>query len=704
MAGMNGTADRSAPTATESVARAVDVVREALRFAPADLGLAAGLRAGVAMGLPLALASALRAPGLTWMGLAGFLVTIVDKGGAYRTRATVMSWATVGACAACALGSLAGARLDASLALAFAGATGLSFVRIYGGAAVSAGMITLVLLLVSLARPEPTLALALHRAAWAGAGGLWAMVLALSLWPLRPYRPARFAVGRALRAFAALAADVAGLGADDASAAALRAHRAGVRAAMEDARATLAATRRGRRADTGRGERLLIVLESADRAFAAVVALRELALPAAAQAEVAALAADARRIADVVEAEATDAPVALSPAPTVEPSRKGDAALADALLLRVRALLEDAAAAASSLDDERPARAAEAELAVPASPWREHLTWRSSVARHALRVGVTVTLAVALTHRFALSRGYWVTMAAAVILQPQLPATLSRAVQRVLGTVLGGVLAALLLSRVHDPRAVLALVFALSVVSVAVQPINYALYAALLTPTFVLLAESGAHEPGLVQARIVNTLLGGALALAGARLLWPMSERELFPNTAAEAIDAARALARQAMAEPFDQRSFDAARRDGGVCLLDADASLQRWMAEAPRRAAEVEAPMAFVVYLRGVTSALVALASARTLAAARGVPAAGAGFDAFAEALDAELAALREAVLEGRAPREAGDLAGAAEASGARPTLRRRMEHAAQQVATLRGCVARWVAPERAEGVTSGA
>ncbi len=91
---MCAAAARPAPSLADRAARAAALVREALRFAPVGVSVAAGLRAGVAMGAPLFLAGALGAPGLSWTGLAGFLVTIVDKGGAYRTRAAAMAWAT----------------------------------------------------------------------------------------------------------------------------------------------------------------------------------------------------------------------------------------------------------------------------------------------------------------------------------------------------------------------------------------------------------------------------------------------------------------------------------------------------------------------------------------------------------------------------------------------------------------------------------
>ena len=115
----------------------------------------------------------------------------------------------------------------------------------------------------------------------------------------------------------------------------------------------------------------------------------------------------------------------------------------------------------------------------------------SLLLRHALRLAVVSTLAVALAETCHLKRGYWLTITVVVMLQPYTSATTTRALQRVLGTVLGGVLRRSSDAAFHDPRAILVLSFVSAAACIALLPVNYAAYSIFLTPTFVLLAEPG---------------------------------------------------------------------------------------------------------------------------------------------------------------------------------------------------------------------
>src|SRR5262249_29407145 len=96
--------------------RLLDSLRDAARFAPVRPAVAAGVRGAMATALPLAAAALQGDPLLGWAGLAGFLASIVDKGGAYRTRATAMAWLTLGGAVFCAIAALAGARTDVAIA------------------------------------------------------------------------------------------------------------------------------------------------------------------------------------------------------------------------------------------------------------------------------------------------------------------------------------------------------------------------------------------------------------------------------------------------------------------------------------------------------------------------------------------------------------------------------------------------------------
>src|SRR5262249_39725594 len=108
------------------------------------------------------------------------------------------------------------------------------------------------------------------------------------------------------------------------------------------------------------------------------------------------------------------------------------------------------------------------ELEPPLSPLtrlRAALAPDSIMLRYAVRLALLVTAAVSLTGALGLKRGYWVTITVVLIMQPYMGLTTLKAMQRVLGTVLGGILTAALGALFHDPVAILPLTFVFAGVS-----------------------------------------------------------------------------------------------------------------------------------------------------------------------------------------------------------------------------------------------
>jgi len=192
-----------------------------------------------------------------------------------------------------------------------------------------------------------------------------------------------------------------------------------------------------------------------------------------------------------------------------------------------------------------------------------------------------------------------------------------KTLQRVGGTVLGGVLAAALAVAARTKLAIAGIMVPFTVAAVAVLPLNYAVFVLLLTPVFVLLAEPHPGDWKLAGLRAVNTLLGGLIALAAAQLLWPVRELETYARQLADLLRELRALLAAATndadpATPQWKRTVDDARRRFGVAVTNAEATMQRLITEdspSPRR---VEAAMAITTYGRRVASTLSALAEAR--------------------------------------------------------------------------------------------
>ncbi|HSO33244.1 MAG TPA: FUSC family protein, partial [Labilithrix sp.] len=216
-------------------------------------------------------------------------------------------------------------------------------------------------------------------------------------------------------------------------------------------------------------------------------------------------------------------------------------------------------------------------------------------------------------HRFS-THPHWVTVTTIAVLQPYPGPTSTRAAERVVGTVLGSAVAAAITMTVHAPLALAAVMFPLSVAAVATKPRSYRLFTFFLTPVFVLIAEQHPGDWWTAAARAGDSVLGGAIALVAALLVWPTWEHTRLPD-ALEAMVAAvsryRAVVLDGLATRTEGETATAvatARRAAGIALGEAETSLERWLAEPLRKPADGEHAMQLVTHARRLANACTAL------------------------------------------------------------------------------------------------
>jgi uncharacterized membrane protein YccC len=181
--------------------------------------------------------------------------------------------------------------------------------------------------------------------------------------------------------------------------------------------------------------------------------------------------------------------------------------------------------------------------------------------------------------------GYWATMAILLILQPSIATTWPRSLERAAGSVIGGLIAAVIGVVVHSPIVISIAVFPLIVATMALRPVSYTLFVMFLTPAFVLVAgfaTPGAHEIGYALARLANNVLGCAIAFAATFLLWPTREPDDFRARFAAALGANLDYLAQALREgAHNARALEPLRRTAGIASNEAEASIQRARLEA---------------------------------------------------------------------------------------------------------------------------
>jgi uncharacterized membrane protein YccC len=180
-------------------------------------------------------------------------------------------------------------------------------------------------------------------------------------------------------------------------------------------------------------------------------------------------------------------------------------------------------------------------------------SWSSIYARHAVRLTVTLTLAVILQHLLPLQHAQWLCLAVIFVLRPDFSSTFTRGVGRVAGTIAGAVLASLIAAFHPSDQAYIVLAIVFAACAFALFNVSYALFSTAITGYVVyMLAFGGSPEHTSAFDRVIATLIGGTLALI-AYGLWPAWSHAHVGDDLAALVDAQRTYVRlvlQAFSEP----------------------------------------------------------------------------------------------------------------------------------------------------------
>ncbi|WP_433330572.1 FUSC family protein [Spirillospora sp. CA-294931] len=548
-----------------------------------------GIAASVAVALPLAVGALTgHAAQGSMIALGAYLVALRAPEGPYGARARNLASAVF----VVAIGATIGGHLSGHTWLAVAVVPPIVAL---GSAITWIGPTAALAVLLTAVRP-PTSDV-LYNGFLELLGGLWVSGLLLAPWPARRLRPLRSALTEAADAIAeALDAVSQDVGAPDGTVLAdvdltnpdlaevtrkpdWEERRRAASQALTAARTTYGFYRSGRgREEPSRPERLI---EALARILQETVALRSLVEAARrrppdreweleAQIAVTALAARVRLLAGAIAAkgpaplEAVESEAIRRLSRQSEKIRRAGLAgdedlVAAALIGQIRRSVDRIA---SSVDSARRIVAGGIRIGFgpPRLPSRGPVTsWggrvgravrsRSPRFRQVSRVGLAVAVAMALAAMLPVSHAHWMSITVMLSLRGTYGETMDHLLQRVGGTAIGSVIAAVLLALAPGQLTASLILFVFALAAFTLRSVNFAYWALFGTPLAMMLLDfSQPSDWTAAGERIALTLGGVVVAFLAVRLLWPTGHAERLPIQLGRLLSAHADLARAARA------------------------------------------------------------------------------------------------------------------------------------------------------------
>ena len=642
---------------------------------PGKPAIASSLQALVSVLVPLGIG--------VWIGhpaesvsaiLAAWSVGLVNVDGVYRQKATAKIVAAISITAALLLANLVHGSLWLVALITFLVMFVSGFVGVFGQGVSSIGLSVAITFVVALAKfaAFPDWSSVLQQCALCLAGGIWSTTLSLGLWKLRPYAPVTQALANCYSSLNQLVDAARGrvINRDDHPAQLTRFLQSQdtFTQALTAARARWSAAWSVQRAVNLSGNQLLNLIEDTPLIANSVVVLVEQVVLSSDLPLFRQLQPEIEQAMEQVVAALQQIAAAISTGKssvhlgdldrTIEALNHQLQTLCKQLKSRTSAVQPHDQTALTSLekisstlvrlanqvhtDTERIATLQRADASTLAKstgraanhpnsappkqpvssmlePLRHNLTVHSVLFRHALRLAIVATIAEIVASWLQIPRGYWITLTAVIALKPDYGGTSQSIIERVLGTVFGGIIGIAIVALIHNVWIIGGCLLLLLMLAVAVRPISSSLFVMLLTPAIILLLNVTSHSGWQIGiTRIADSLVGGVLALLGSYLLFPRWERQQLPAQLEITLRANLAYFHQVIGtylQPSNRASAKTIallRRQAALEDTNTATAAQRLFSEPRHIQGNVEPITTLIFYIRRFFNSVTALAEYR--------------------------------------------------------------------------------------------
>ncbi|MBS7563118.1 FUSC family protein [Mucilaginibacter sp. Bleaf8] len=260
----------------------------------------------------------------------------------------------------------------------------------------------------------------------------------------------------------------------------------------------------------------------------------------------------------------------------------------------------------------------------------DNLNLKSSTFKYSLRVAIVCLLGFIITKSSLLMQlvsdimgrklafghhSYWVLLTIIVILKPGFSLSKQRNYQRLVGTIIGGVIGVLILLYVKSSVAQFIIMTFLMVGAYSFQRVNYIVMVILMTPyVLILFRFLGVGGLDIAEERIADTALGSIIAFAATYLIFPTWESEQLRENLRDVITAnvnyLVKIADNISGKTVSVTEYKLARKDVYIKSANLSAAFERMTSEPKSKQRKSKDVHKFVVLNHILSSYIATIAS----------------------------------------------------------------------------------------------
>ncbi|MDO5607334.1 MAG: FUSC family membrane protein [Capnocytophaga sp.] len=237
---------------------------------------------------------------------------------------------------------------------------------------------------------------------------------------------------------------------------------------------------------------------------------------------------------------------------------------------------------------ERNERTYRRFVSIQSYSWRrlkDHFTLQSTFFRHALRLSLTVTVAYLLGDYFSINNAYWIIFTVFIIMRPGFAITKERSRKRILGTIVGGIIAFGIVYLLPYPTVYISIGVLCMPLAFGLIQQNYTAASAFITLSVVFLYAF--YTPDLysvMQYRVLDTAAGVVLASLANYWILPTWEYRTYDDSVVRCIKAVIGYLGQVQkvynTESGITDAYKISRKEAFLALSNLNAAFQRMMQE----------------------------------------------------------------------------------------------------------------------------